>query len=401
MWGEVIIGSFSLRETVVAEQNGDRLTIGGQESYPPQPRAAVTSAHDAVTAMVGSIFPVVFTDKDQLTGFYRVTEGRSDLIKRHNGEYLRADWSLVLERLGGPRDLEIESFVPRIGRATALAVLPTFWHSPAIGALDYFTGTSVPAYSFSRSGRDGVVPVHLGIPATIEPRWTVNAESYMSGAAVLRLDGRRRIGYATPPTIDTWEVENGLVRLTPGTINGEIVVECWDAAGGEWASARHWRFLTNFTILPGTPELTVIRNEPEEVIVRLTWPQTIGRLTVDLGLRRGSRFVTGLMKRHSATTLSVIGIPQDPTTAVTGGIRQTTQDAAGNRFVAGTAQTVGVTKGTDAHLRQSAVTRFDFFLGHEVGTDSLGVAQEGDDFADLLQQYLGSTAGEGIRIVRR
>jgi hypothetical protein len=249
-----------------------------------------------------------------------------------------------------------------------------------------------------REGREGVIPVFAGLPAT-NPRWTVAAEDYLTGSARLTINDRVRIGSLTPPEVDSWTVENGLVRLSPSdTLDGGVLVESWDAAGGEWASPHRFRFWNSAdNYLTAAPEMVVLRNEPEEVVIRLQFPRSSGRVTVDLGLRRGSRFVTGVLKRHSAVTMSVEregGVPID---SPTGGVRQTDADASGNRFVMGSSKpaTTGFAS-TSFMWHQSSVTAFDFFIGYEVGDP----AQAGDAFADLLAQYLGST-GERSRPVKR
>lgn len=389
MWGSIDIGGVVLRETVTAEQDGDRITLAGQESHPPSTRDAVRSAHASIVAMPGLALPVSFTDKAELTGFYRVAEAASVLTDEQNGGFLTATWRLGLERIAPA--VEMESRVTMIGRQDTLAgtQTPVFWHAPAVGALDYFTGPSVPSGSVVRQSADGPVRVHTGLPAGFAPRWTVKAADAMKGAARLILNGQRRLGRVVPPGA-SWEVHNGITRLRPGT-DGRVIVDTWSQGAQEWVSPTVWRFVAS-TELTAAPELAVLRNEPEEVLVRLTYPQTTGRVTVDLGLRRGSRFVTGVMKRHGAAALAVVDDSAVDVTVETGGMRQTAADASGNRYVAGSANVSGSASGS---LGRTA-TWLDFFIGHEVGASP----QAGDAFADLLAQYLGSM-GEVSKVVTR
>jgi hypothetical protein len=143
------------------------------------------------------------------------------------------------------------------------------------------------------------------------------------------------------------------------------------------------------------PELTILRNDPEQAQIRLTYPSTPGRLTVDLLLRRGSRFVTGVIKRHSAATLGVARTAAETAAAVTGGLRATAADADGNRFVMGSTRNLTTTTST-ASIAKAVVTSLDFYLGHEVGASPAS----GDAAADLFAQYLHA-GGETIRVVRR
>jgi len=391
MWGRVTIDGVDLRETVTADQTGDVVTLTGQESHPPSTREFVTAAHANLVQLGGRTVPVVFTDKKVLTGFYVVEEAGSVLTDEQNGHVLTATWTVRLRRLGGIRDMETESLIPAIGRQNSHAVSPVFWHAPAGGSSSYLTGSTVPNLSISRESADGPVAVHLGIPAT-PPRWTASAPAFLNGAVRLLFDGFRRIGTKTPP-LAVWEMHNGLVRVVSG-VDGRLVVSAWNPATDSWGSAHAWGFTVNGTLVPGSPELTVIRNEPEMCIVRLTYPSSAaGRVQVDLTLRRGSRFVTGIIKRHSAATLAIVRATVAAGTNVTGGIRQTAADADGRRYVLGSSRAV-TRDGAAAAISQASVTSLPFFVGHEVATTS------GEAYADLLGQFIGSS-GESVRVVQR
>lgn len=395
MWGQVTVGGITFREETDVEESGDGLlSIAGQESTPPSPASYVRSIHHNVRAMEGKIVPVTFTDKTHLTGFYLVTDARSAFSDFANGIVVTSNWSLRLSKIGASADVEFESRLTFIGRTDNLAgaQTPNFWHAPAGAARDYYTGSTVPAGTVSRISADGALSVFSGVPA-VPPRWTCPASGYLVGAARVLLDGYPYVGVVTMPHT-TWEVSNGLVRLTP-TETG-VQVEAWSGSPGGWRSASEWRFTVAGAQLTGTPEMTILQNDPEQVRLRLSYLGTPGRTTVDLTLRRGSRFVTGVIKRHSAATL---GVQRSPSAVAvdtpTGGIRQTAVDADGNRFVVGSSKVL-TASGASATVSRAAVTVLDFFIGHEVGNP----AASGDLFADLLLQYLG-TVGDQTRVMTR
>lgn len=397
MTGTVTVAGIALRETRTAEQDGQSLTITGREAHPPGAfivagaDEAVLAAHRNVLGLHGApLVPVVFTDKEQLTGFYRVDAARSALTKAAGGQVLNAVWQLSLTRLGNDADLEFESRVPTIQRSTELeGVATSFWHAPPVGATSYYTGSTVPASSVVRASADGDVTVHTGIPVDVAPRWTAPAEKYLAGSVRVLFDGHRHAGTVTPPHT-SWELTNGLVQVTgAGPV---FTISAWD--DGAWRSPKGYRFYAAGS-LTTAPELTVLRSEPEETILRFTYPTSPGRSTVDLSLRRGARFITGVIKRHAAAVLGINRTAAESVTLVTGGARATSADADGNRFVMGSSRVVGTSLDTAA-ISDSAVTRFDFFLGHELGASPAA----GDAYADLLGQYLG-TAGDETRPVRR
>jgi hypothetical protein len=389
-FSRLTIAGFQVQENWSATQTAGSVAITGEQSTPPSTQAYVEAVHHNMVGLAGSIVPVLWTDKEHLNGFYRVGDSSSDLFEREG--VVIARWGVTLERLGSARDVEVESRVAMIARSTDHPVTPVFWHAPAVGHTSYFTGTANPSGSVSRESVDGAVSVQLGIPTSFAPRWTVPVGDYLGGGARLLLDGIRRLGTHTPAHT-SWQVDNGLVRVT-GAAAGGFDVACWDS--GAWRSAKTYRFLAGGVELNATPELTVIRNEPEEVRVRLSYPQGTGRVTADLGLRRGSRFVTGVMKRHSASTLGVRLVAAEAAEAFTGGIRAAVNDADGNKYVVGSARTFTADT-VQGGIEKAAVTALDFFAGHEVG----GTGAQANDFAaQLLAQYLASS-GERTVIVRR
>ena len=396
MWGQITVGGIVLREEIRVKETGDgQLSVSGQESNPPQPASFVRSIHHNLKSLAGRIVPITFSDKTHLTGFYLVTDARSEFEDFANGVIVKSDWELQCSKIGASADVEFETRLTFIGRLDNLAGVqtPDFWHAPAGAASDYYTGSAVPAGTIARVSEDGPLTVFSGVPTDVPPRWTCSASGYLQGAARVLLDGYRYVGVTTIPH-ETWTVSNGLVRLTP-TATG-VQVEAWSGSPGGWRSPSEWRFTVAGAQLTGTPEMTILQNDPEQVRIRLTYAGTPGRITVDLALRRGSRFVTGVMKRHSAATL---GLQRSPSAVAvdtpTGGIRQTAADADGNRFVVGSSKTL-TASGASATVSLAGTTVLDFFIGHAIGA----APQAGDAFADLLAQYLG-TVGDRTRVMTR
>lgn len=392
-WGQVTVGGFALREEIAAAQSGSVVTLAGQESHPPSTRAFVTATHHNIAGLLGRVVPVTFTDKDDLSGFFRVTDCRSDALNFSGGMVTAATWSLTMERLGSSSDIEIESRVPTVGRTDELTgvQVPSFWHAPAVGHTSYFTGSSVPGGTAVRESSDGNVTVYTGIPAGFAPRWTAPIEAHMAGSVRLLFDTMRHLGTTTPP-MTVWELNNGIVRVTVDN-TGTITTSVWDS--GAWRSAKGWKVQVAGASLTTSPELTVLRNDPEEVTVRLTFPVAPGRVQLDLGLRRGARFVTAVLKRHAAANLGIIRTAAETATVQTGGLLASSVDSDGNRFAVISSRTITTTTAT-ASATDVATLAFDFALGYEVGA----TPGAGNTFAELLLQYLGTT-GERAMAVRR
>lgn len=393
-WGTIQLGPLSFRETITAAEASGKLTVTGQESTPPQSSADVHAAHLNVLGLQGYTIPVVPTDKTELAGFYQVSDASSQLLNHGGGSVLSADWSVSLVRLGTERDVEFESRLTQVARSTDLTGPPAavFWHAPPPGATSYYTGATVPSGTVTRQSAEGAVTVYTGIPSAVFPRWTCPVDGYMAGSARVILDGIRRAGLDTAGS-SAWEVSNGLVQVTGGT-DASFTVAAW--GGSAWVSAKGYVPTVNGTALTGVPEFTVIRNDPEQVIARLSWPVSgAGRVTVDLSLRRGARAVAGVFKRQAAATLGITRTAAEAATAVTGGVKATAVDADGNSFVLGSSKTTTTTT-TTASIAKASTLQLDFFTGHEIGSSPAA----GDAFADLLSQHLGSV-GDDTRCVRR
>lgn len=398
-WGILTVGGVPLRETLSVDERDGNLRVRGQESSPTKTPEWVHAVHANLRGLRDTIVPAVFTDKADLTGFYLVDAVSSELFDFANGSTVTATWELALIPVGSTADVSFESLLPAVGLADTLPGLqtPTFWHAPPVGTTSYFTGSTVPTGVVQRVSADGVVKVFTGLPA-VAPRWSAPAASFLSGSARVTVDGIRRVGQRTPAGA-VWEIDNGLVRVRSAG-GGDVDVSAWSGTPGGWTSTGVWRFSVAGTDLTVVPEFTILRNDPEQVVVRLTYPGVPGLTTVDLSLRRGARFVTGVMRRHAAA--SSLGIHLVPstigTTAVTGGMRRTANDSDGNRWAAGSAQPLTTGATTNATAVTAASTGlFDFFLGHELGGSA---AQAGDAFADLLAQYLG-TAGDRTKAIIR
>lgn len=393
-YGTVTIEGAVFRETFTVSETGTTLSLSGQESTPPQDPATVLQLHANVLGLEGRTVPVLFSQKSERNGFYRIETGKSELFEWAGGAVTVADWQLDMTRVGSGADVEFESRVPSFARSSELTGAPvTLWHAAPVNATSYFTGPTVPT-RLDRSGLDGVTAAWLSIPANVSPRWTVALDDYMKNACDLYLNDQYAVGMLTPTGVTSWSFDNGHVRVSSST-NGTFSVQFW--TGSAWSAVKRIYAVFASALFGAAPELTILRNDPEELTVRLSWPTLPGRRQADLGIRRGSRFVTVSMATHSSTTLGLqltfaeAGTAQTVGTASqVGGARATAADADGVRVVFGSSRVVAVNAVAFA-ITKAAQTRFDAFIGAEVG---------GELFAALHSQYLG-TNGERTRVVTR
>jgi len=386
-WGTIRVGRLVLRETTPAEetvhaQTGERsIKLAGQESSPPLPATELMARHDALMGLHGNLVQLTFSDKSGLDGYYGIADCGASLVNEQ-GEVQTSTWAMTLKRFGSASEVDLQSRLTGIRRVNDHGLTGESWHAPAIGHHSYYTGTAVPS-SMTRAGQDGTITVYRGLSAGTNPRWGCAPSSYPLGRARLVSLGAERTGTNQPLLAGGWELSNGLVRVTPST-SGTLDIASW--GGGVWES-KAWT-ISGGTPVTGWDAATLVRNDFEQVTLRLTreqGPGEVGRVVLDVGLRRGSRLVECYLQRSTSATLSAYLTSGEAYTASTGYVVASSNDAAGNRA------TVGAARSFSAHanlgVSKAAVTSLAFYLGSVVGG---GSAVSGDTAVDLRNQYIGA-----------
>jgi hypothetical protein len=399
-YGTVQVGRLALREALSALDDKvnatteDRtVTTSGQESLPPLTAVQMARIQDDVPALMRAFVPVTFTDKDDRNGYYEVRDVGAKLMS-WNGEVVTCDWNLSLIRCGSDTEVDIESRLSGASaRNNSFAATGERWHAPPIGHYGYYTGSTQPA-SVSRTGADGAIIVYRALPTTVNPRWGCPVGSYLNGRVrFLDVNSLERSGSNFTTPASGWELNNGLVRVKPLASSGVLEVSAY--TGGAWQT-KAWDVLSGGVSIGAFDTVTLLHNEPEMVVVRLLRSQSPGRFTVDLTLRRGSRFAELYVQAAFSSTLKVVRASAEAGTAGTGYVRATANDGAGNRYIVGSALT-HTADTTNGGISLAATTTLDAFIG-VIAAGSGAVA--GDQAGDLYAMYLGAPS-ELVQAVRR
>lgn len=413
-FGTAQVGRVILREALeIATESwsgADRLlAITGQESNPPQTNDELARLQDDMLSLPGRFVPVVFTNKADRNGYYWVQDAAADLMNWADDGVVTCRWKVTLARAGSDTDLDVESRMSgSASRNNSFAATGTRWHAPPIGHYSYYAGGGVVPSIVTRTGVDGAQKVYLGLTATVNPRWGCAVADYPKGR-VRFLDpaGNERSGITLALAPTGWSVHNGLCRVTlagsagasgnSGTIGGAGVgvlnVATWDS--GAWAG-KDWDLLQNAVSLAGPLGCTLLRNDYEAVLVRLTWAQNPGRTDLDILLRRGARFAELWLQTSTSVTNKLVRASTEAGTATSGYLVATSNDADGNKYWLAGAGTFTADTGNGG-ISHSATTGSDFAVGTVLGGSS---AVTGDTAAELYQQYLGAPS-ERVQGVRR
>lgn len=390
------LGRLTLREDFsVSESSDNKISLTGRESMGAngaRTRLQVEQRRDDVNALIGDLVAVKFTDKPTLDGFYYVTESNAELTE-WDGVWAIMNWTMALVRCGYVNTVDIESRLSgAITRVNDFTVTGARFHAPAVNAKAYYTGPTIPIY-IDRVGSDGTVRVYQSLAQGINPRWGCTVADYEKGRVrFIDSDGLERSGVNFEVSAGSWELNNSLIRLTPGSAGNALDVAAW--ASGAW-SGKTWDILYGTSpVTVGTADyVSVLDNTYESITIRLVKDLVPGRMMIDLTLRRGSSVVEMYIQHEYSTTLTVKRATVVAGTSGTGYIAATAADGAGMKSIVGSARTFTADAPNHAITKTTTAT-LDAFIGVTMS------AAAGNAPADVYAQFIGSPA-ELVRGIRR
>jgi len=401
VWGPLRVGRVTVTEhwqvSDKAGTQGRGLSLSGQEASEVVGTQAGTRAlGEALAAMQGTVQPVAWTHQSHRDGWYHVTSVQADEVTWNDHTDVR--WRVDLDRVGQDSEVEVESRLTGGNRTKASSATAELWHAPAVGHSTYYVGTSTPGY-VDRAGSGGTVRVYRSIPAATHPRWAVPAATSLTGAVTVTVGGRVMAGTTCPDTPAAWVLDNTVLKVEPRSTAGTLVLTSYLTSG--WGTAKVFDLKRGATSLGAAQHVTILRNDPCESVIRLTWDHAPGRTVADLSLARGSRFVGLYIQQYAAASALRVddnaggGTVNNQLTA-SGYIERTDADIDGNRWVMGT--TVASTAaGTFGFQPNVAALGLAAYIGCVRGGAS---PASGDTAAQLNSQYLGSPA-QAERLVAR
>lgn len=392
-FGEIAVDRFYVIEREVAKEGNDgKLSISGQESSPPTTVALCTFIHGQISGMEeGRLIPVVFRDKAERDGYY-VVGSSSSALTDYQSEVATVDWEIELIRQGSDTEVDIQSRLTGAVRNNDFSLTGQRWHAPAQVHYGYYTGTTNPTV-VSRTSSYGTMKVYLDVPANTAPKWGCPVANYKGGRVklldTLEVTTENEIeGVNRRLSTGGWALDNGMIKVEPSATAGVLVISVF--SGGSWRT-KNVDIKVNGSNVPAWSSASLLRNDLEQVVLRLVSqpdPNSAGRATLDLTLRRGSRFVEGYLQHNSSTTLAVQARTAESSQSdqsASGYVTSTVNDANGNRFACGSARSF--TKPTNGGVQKTSTTTLDWWWGSVVGG---GSAATGDTAVDLRNQYIGA-----------
>lgn len=360
-------------------------------------------------AQIGQLVPVTYTTDDGLDGVVILDGVTVDVSWRdaalQEPGYFRFEVDVTY--IGSYSEVEFQSLLSMVSAAEDFATVPSYWHSPPVGARAYSAGAAAPSL-LDRPSEDGDIFVAYDVPTGTHPTWSVDPANYYLGAVELWAGGYLRAGRDMPMDVADWEINGKTVRVRPGTSagvsNGRIEVAVHNGTG--WESWVPFRVLwADTTEIPGWDFVTVLRNSPEAVTVRLVRDavedlSSTAKHELDITVRRGGRLVSFVYKFDgTAQTHAVYRGSAAAATRPGGTASYITYDALidGSRWLLGCPKAFTEAPVNGGVVLNTASFNMPFWVAVSVDDAANG---SGNGPADLAEQFVGQVA-ETVRAVRR
>lgn len=418
------VGRCVLPDPSNVDASGDFLSLSGvyySTATTAANRAAEAQARSAqLTGMVDNpdedVFPLVWTSEAMYDGFYAVEDASWSWLNDGSSRAAVAAWSLTLRRVTDGNAPLVEIAWTAIRRKNYHSIAPAAhyvrrrrdqpgWQSRGTGWTDAARPTSdgFDLYAMSNSVNQTNTAAHLGV-----------ADEHYPAAASIEVKGADGTWYpwtgreVSAAAADV-RVTNGVVRFGV-TSTGTVRHELWD--GTAWDT-----FDFGVSVSPLSPsyydcdlwsEPTILRNSLDTVVLRYDARPTsdadyetlAGSASVTVTLLAGELWAgLGVITPGINTYVTVAAATTTASTAITGGLRATSNNANGNRYVIAcpTSFTTGLADGSLSPAAVANANAVQFMVAQSLGGSS---ATGRNTEANIIQDYI-ATANVRTRIVAR
>lgn len=326
------------------------------------------------------VVPITSTEDPSMNGFYTVNEVNvDDTSGSHFAGGIGSTATVAARKVRGWQAVRSELICDGTVRTNShsIAIGSTF---PLVGApVGAFQATPEFATTTTLTGADGAVPVwYQTSPTTykVTPSWLIAAADAYKGACRLEVSHDSGSTWRTvvgrhPRNLPTyWRISNSLVRVTATTTASKVELSVEHHDGTGWETAKVWQLTADasYTALAYAPtSLACFKNAADEVRVQVG-AGTTDRITLDVRLRRGSRVVECAYAHPTVTALGVRRGTNEAADALstTCGLRATSNDTGGNKYVVCTPSTLAGSDTTIGAIR-ATTNLFRFGLGIAIG----------------------------------
>lgn len=403
-------------------------------------KGTAAAVRDRLMALIDSrdepAVAVTWSEDASVDGFYRPTGATVDYSAASlNDGY--ASWSVDLERVGAGSLPQVE-IVSQYGcitndasitNATLTAATPNEGAICGIplAAYEYYggsTGRQTVAKPTRSSDTGDVLVIYAGatLPTSFVHTYAVDpADAYDGACSVVGtyagVASQLCLGRSmSPSTGSDLTISNGLIRakFSSGALQVQVYdTGVWETVGpGTWPITIAAQVGGSYTWTWSTAtRASILRNSPEQVTVRLigsgttSGTQESGRVWLDVTVQRGARHIAFNVLQDAGGRVTVGPSSSIGCTTITGGLRQTSNDAKGNRYVlVGSAGYWGTNTTTGA-INQTAgpggILRYYYSAPFAIGSELGGSGATGINVAQAVAYEWFAGRSETARVVLR
>ncbi len=409
--GRVGMTTPTLNDPTSLNLDGDQIAMSGLMQSTSVAQAIVL--RDQIRGLANNVdepvVPILFpSGYETYEGLYRI-DTASASVPAGDGARGIVRWQLTATRVGSYQAPFVESRVVVAVLSNAHGVTATNARgevgAPGVNLTEYSPQSGSLGLSTTDiiTGADGAVFVASYDPSAMTNgtgvvRYTTTLPVWYYGGCRITAAGDIVVGRQCVDSPTSWSMTNGLVRISASSTVGYFDIEWYD--GSQWDTVKTFVMteLVAAVDCSGFHHLTILRNGPEACTIRLGVNNGGGyTATADVTIRRGSRWVlvtiTDVIQRKWGVKRGAV----EAATALTGGIRATSNDAAGNRYL------LAIPVATTNDLVNGKVnpTNVAYRTLVGIGCEVAGSSASGNFTAQLqLYRFLGQ-AFEVARVVGR
>lgn len=300
------------------QMDGDQVRVSGYTEY-GEYGEAITIRNQLLGYGPGrdeDVVPIVWDDRPENNGYYQVLS-ISASEEPSRAPFGVIDWSMSLYRIQGYAAPLIEATVVG-GTRTNTREMQSLWFIGVPGSVRQFVEYSPVSNAFFtrspevRQCEGGTVAVFEGGQRI--KQWYVDPDAFYEGAATIKSDDQIVVGRRMSNNVEGWELSNGLfkVRLADGATGFRLSINTWQPGSASWSA--DWQVDLQGAAGLGSPAdlsvphtITILRNSPEEVIVRFATTVAANKdpLSIDMSLKRGSYFASLYWKSTYSNSMGV------------------------------------------------------------------------------------------------
>jgi len=345
-FGRVGFAAPTLNDPTSMTLDGEDVTFTGVQRSTSAAQAVVL--RDQIRGLNDNVdepvVPVFFSDAalDSYEGLYRIVSASASVAAGDVSSWV-VRWTIRATRSQSYQQPFVESrcVFPVItnshGITTATALCTVGTPGAAVTEVSYSDGT-ISLFTFYTS-EDGSVMVADAVPGSWTGdtgvfRWATSLPTWYYGGSRIKVNGDIVVGRQCVDTPTSWSIENGLVKVAASSSAGFFDVSHYDGSQYDTAKTFVLDERTAASIpATGFHHVSVLRNGPEACTLRLGVQNNGGyAVNCDVTIRRGSRWVE-LVVTSGPLKWGIRRGTAEAATSITGGIRATSNDASGNRYV--------------------------------------------------------------------